>query len=684
MSFIDKITLRNFKAFNEVTEIDIKGNHLLMYGENGSGKSSIYWALYTMLQSANKKEADIVKYFTPNNPENLINYNFLSNLPSFSIDANGNINNPQSIGLNAYLEVLFTTKERLIINSQGISCFTWDDDEEKYIEDNEYGRTLLDNLNRSSDFISHRLLINFYNFRNSKEINLWEVFVRDIFPFLQIGLGAGNNSLGNILSDILTNKPFYDFSGNTFKLRRSNHWSRIQYEEKIENFNKELDDWINEINPMVNDFYNNYFKENNENEIKIILDYDKKLSFDNVTQNAKEGNNTFYLWAKYHVDLNNPSIKFTIKTKDGNGNWIVVARPQSFFNEAKLTQIALSVRFAFTLQRIGLYDGQILALDDLLVSLDMSNRDKVLNIILDLFAKNYKIYLFTHEKNFFDFCLYKILQYNDKANWDIKEIYEPNDLSSKPTIISSEYSYFEKAEKYFKAKDFVATSLYLRKDFEKTVKERLPKEYARTVDGEYHNLAHYWKLFREHYKNLKIDMDIVSPTMNTYFEQSKTFILNKQAHHNLSVPVYTHELKKVFSILSEIKNTYPIPETKIILSKGMSLKFSHSAQNYSMEFELLDDLRIDKIGVNSSINIPDCNILTWQFNSVEFWDFAKGKQLANKPKSTKNKLDFIRDNLVANVFVPLSITDEMFLNNTFIVDGIWSLKELLDKSGISI
>lgn len=50
----------------------------------------------------------------------------------------------------------------------------------------------------------------------------------------------------------------------------------------------------------------------------------------------------------------------------------------------------------------------------------------------------------------------------------------------------------------------------------------------------------------------------------------------------------------------------------------------------------------------------------------------------------KNKLDFIRDNLVTNVFVPLSITDEMFLNNTFIVDGIWSLKELLDKSGISI
>ena len=130
MSAINKIILRNFKAFNDTTEIILDGKHLLMFGENGSGKSSIYWALYTILQSANKNEADIAKYFTPNNPENLINYNFLSNLPSFAIDVNGNISNPQSIGLNAYVEVHFTTKEKLIINSLGVTCYIWDDDEE--------------------------------------------------------------------------------------------------------------------------------------------------------------------------------------------------------------------------------------------------------------------------------------------------------------------------------------------------------------------------------------------------------------------------------------------------------------------------------------------------------------------------------------------------------------------------
>ena len=38
--------------------------------------------------------------------------------------------------------------------------------------DTGIAKLILDEFNRVSDFIAHRLLINFYNFRNSKEINL--------------------------------------------------------------------------------------------------------------------------------------------------------------------------------------------------------------------------------------------------------------------------------------------------------------------------------------------------------------------------------------------------------------------------------------------------------------------------------------------------------------------------------
>ena len=47
-------------------------------------------------------------------------------------------------------------------------------------------RKPLSEMNLASEFISHRLLINFYNFRNSREIDLYPVFDRDIFPFVYL------------------------------------------------------------------------------------------------------------------------------------------------------------------------------------------------------------------------------------------------------------------------------------------------------------------------------------------------------------------------------------------------------------------------------------------------------------------------------------------------------------------
>lgn len=47
--------------------------HLLVYDYNGAGKSSLYRALYTFLQSARKPKNSIAKYFDPAGPENLLN-----------------------------------------------------------------------------------------------------------------------------------------------------------------------------------------------------------------------------------------------------------------------------------------------------------------------------------------------------------------------------------------------------------------------------------------------------------------------------------------------------------------------------------------------------------------------------------------------------------------------------------
>ena len=73
MKGIEKISIQNFKAFRDEETFNLKGKNLLVYGQNGSGKSSLYFALYTILQAESKSKDKIKKYFDRTEPENLLN-----------------------------------------------------------------------------------------------------------------------------------------------------------------------------------------------------------------------------------------------------------------------------------------------------------------------------------------------------------------------------------------------------------------------------------------------------------------------------------------------------------------------------------------------------------------------------------------------------------------------------------
>lgn len=61
MAGIKEIEIEGFKAFPNKFSLELDKN-LLMYGENGSGKSSIYYALHALLQSVYKPDKG-AKYF---------------------------------------------------------------------------------------------------------------------------------------------------------------------------------------------------------------------------------------------------------------------------------------------------------------------------------------------------------------------------------------------------------------------------------------------------------------------------------------------------------------------------------------------------------------------------------------------------------------------------------------------
>ena len=142
-----------------------------------------------------------------------------------------------------------------------------------------------------------------------------------------------------------------------------------------------------------------------------------------------------------------------------------VMKPQSFLNEAKLTQLALSVRFAASLVNLHESELKLLVLDDLLVSLDMSNRMQVVDILLSNTFANYQKIILTHELGFFREFRRRIGSHH--ADWRFVSLQgsAAQDIKAK-----SEKSDLEKAEDYLGAHDIEEAAMFLRKAAEDTAK----------------------------------------------------------------------------------------------------------------------------------------------------------------------------------------------------------------------
>lgn len=98
----------------------------------------------------------------------------------------------------------------------------------------------------------------------------------------------------------------------------------------------------------------------------------------------------------------------------------------TYFNEAKLNLIMLlfMLEMARLLFEQSGKDKRLLVCDDLVTSLDMTNRQMMINYVLDTFKKEQKI-IFTHNVSFFNFFQYVIsIKYDTLKDWHFYSMYE--------------------------------------------------------------------------------------------------------------------------------------------------------------------------------------------------------------------------------------------------------------------
>ncbi len=619
MAKINEIVINGFKAFPSLQTIELEGKHLLMYGENGSGKSSIYYALHCIFNSYRKPDKG-KKYFDKGNSQNLINRSFSpindSDKPYVAVNwSNGNGNT-------------FSSK----VFEKGCKDLNELAELETY-------------------FVNHQLLNGFFNFTNSNSINLFPIFQREILPYKYI------DEQGTYLSLL-----YEQIQEEASKLGNKSSTKKIN--DMIDIFNHELEDFIGDMNIVVSTIYKNYFKADGEPDLSIILTYPKenpdpdiyfdgfRLKWDNRLIRNQGGE----LERALNKSLIEPIIGIEIKE-----NGIEIPKPHVYFNEAKLTAIALSIRFAL-LKGINTDDdatpieGSFLALDDMLISLDMSNRAKVVDFLLEISDK-YKIYLFTHDRAFFNYVCHEIHQKHKSKEWTYKRIsYNKNNGS--PLIIDEQSDYLSKAKHFYEIGDYDISAINIRKQLEQSVGELLPYELKVDAKGGFISLEKLWdKLVAFYSKNGKS----LDSSMQQLFSDSKLLILNVAAHYQrLSNPIYKIELDKVFKLVDYVKSLEKI-SNKLIIAGGKRIIFKHPSLEYQCSFELESDLEIIQ-EEHIIAKIPRCKNIRWTYNNIDNWDFETNTQNDNHPLLTSTpKITTFFTNCCEKL--PLNITHDMLMQH---------------------
>lgn len=517
MPAINRIHICGFKAFPNDFELQLEGKNLLMYGENGSGKSSIYYALHCMFQAPLKPDAG-KKYFDPDSEQHLKNLNNLDVDSKIWIDFDGRHPFIYNIDKEGYQFTLLGGKHPLPAHING--CF-----------------------------VNHQFLFHFFNFRNSQRINLFPVFIKDILPFCK-----------DEHTKLYIGEMYDEITASIIKKGRRIH---PDYISNIEYFNKAVKKVVEDINIYASDRYNESFKDEGDNELVIRLRYDSNfdkpeddtneywLKYDNIIELVKENGEIKERKSSYKK-LNEPFIGLEISEKLPDGNLRKIVKPHTYFNEAKLTAIALSVRFAL-LNLDKPADGRFLALDDMLISLDMSNRAKVVDFLLKISDK-YKIYLFTHDRAFFEHFKERIYFANKSKGvakedgWLFKELYKDDTPTNNPKDFNSE-SDIARARKHYQEFDYPAAANYLRKAVEAMVNEVFPPKLSKQNDGAKH----------ERLRNvLEISFDFFSKIQGfdladlSRLIANLNLLMNPLSHKSTETNVYKIELKEIFAIIERL------------------------------------------------------------------------------------------------------------------------------------
>jgi energy-coupling factor transporter ATP-binding protein EcfA2 len=546
---ITSILINNFRAFFNQETIEIpNGNNLLVYGENGSGKSSFFRAVHDFFKSS---RADVV--FEKN---------------SFKTGDDGLVQLTFSAPAGQTFSITHTFHS------------------DNTITDTKTG-SYIQQAFKAGGFLTYVQLLKTYLLESKGENpNLFDLLVNNILAdhIIPFDNTTPLKTEWDRISDLLT------CDRRTWEYRDAAARNVLSLDPFNDSLSAILTDLQSELNRLLQTYFNH--------EIIVTIE---GLRVDEVD----------------YKELGNMDIRFNIDY----GTHSIIDGYQYYLNEARLSALAICTYLASLKINPPNVQYKILFLDDVFIGLDTSNRIPLINIINAEF-QDYQVFITTYDKNWFDVAREHI----NTATWSLMEMYYDRIrdahnvvLRDEPAIVNPSPTYITRAKEYFKAKDYAATSNYLRKEIERLVKSKLPLEY-RTTQTDNWGTSDITKLDTLIQNLIKYYDDcgegLPADVKNAFSILRKT-ILNPMSHDDNKSPTYRLEIEKTFQLIADFESI-PLIKRKELLAVGSVLTYTNAGKHYSVEMKLQDNIFLLEVGGVKKLGKSKINLTTWTFSGVEF------------------------------------------------------------------
>ena len=347
------IHIKNYRAFNESFDLELlRGENAIIYGENGAGKSSLFHSIRDFL------EAPQSEFLERDKPE--------AEGKKRELRLADNQHQPK-------------TGEPKIQLQFEHGSFTWDLAEDSSRKSGPWD-AIISATNRAKGFLDYRALlrIHFLPGKDGARIDVFDLMLRQLLPHYTYyhadywredrhgGLsGTGERSLAQGWSDV---------ERRAMEWHSSKRWTAFKDAQKA--FDEALKQQVETQLAKT------------ASEIAKRFDPELEIRFKVEPSNYD---------TRPRKAIHPPRVYVYLPPSGERGQIIDCDR---FFNEARLTAIAMSIFFAALLNSPA--TGQrMLALDDILIGLDMAHRLTVLRILENYF-KDWQVLIFTYHKAWFE------------------------------------------------------------------------------------------------------------------------------------------------------------------------------------------------------------------------------------------------------------------------------------------